>query len=112
MYNYPRPGSHFDWSFLEDMPALETLQVAMVGLKDEWTLDRVAVNGTFRNSMFAVDGLVRNIMVGVLAHIEVKWNIWEELLKDFSTRSMKGELHVAEKMLLDSKRELEILYSE
>lgn len=94
------------------MPALETLQVAMVGLKDEWTLDRVAVNGTFRNSMFAVDGLVRNIMVGVLAHIEVKWNIWEELLKDFSTRSMKGELHVAEKMLLDSKRELEILYSE
>lgn len=68
------------------MTALETLQIAMIGYEAEWTWKRVAVNGAYRNSMFVVYGLARNIVKGVPDHIE--------LFKDFSTKSLKGQYYV------------------
>lgn len=83
------------------MPALETIYFAMTGFEHEWTSNRVAVNGAYRNSMFVVDGLVDNLVDGAPAHIAIRWHIWEELLKDFFTRSRRGQYYVAGEAVLD-----------
>ncbi|TLD27431.1 hypothetical protein E2P81_ATG10719 [Venturia nashicola] len=101
MQHYCRPESHFNWSFLKDMVALETLQIAMVVNQDDWTWKRVAVNGAWRDSLFIITGLVDNINDGLPDHVGLRWDIWDELLKDFSTRERKGQYYVGEQIFVD-----------